>query len=192
MTDVVYTESDSNVLIESSDGSIDVLITESGSNVIVSEGESLTEITTTTDTVTTIESISVGPQGPPGAQGPPGTGGTSSDLSIVSAIALGGHRIVVPDSNGKAIYADNTISSHANKVLGMTTGAVVEGGTATVRVEGEITEISWTWTLDTPVWLSTNGLMTQTPPTTGFSLIIGFPISATKLFIDLREPIFLV
>jgi hypothetical protein len=157
MTDVIYTESDSNVLIESS----------------------------TTDTVTIIESISVGPQGPPG------TGGTSSDLSIVAAIALGGHRIVVPDSNGKAIYADNTISSHANKVLGMTTGAIVEGGTATVKTEGEITESSWSWTLDTPIWLSTNGLMTQTPPTTGFSLIIGFPISATKLFIDLREPIFL-
>jgi hypothetical protein len=185
MTDVVYTESDSNVLIESSDGSIDVLITESGSNVVVSEGESLTEITTTTDTVTTIEYISVGPQGPPG------TGGGSSDLSIVAAVALGGHRIVVPDENGKAIYADNTILSHANKVLGMTTGAVAESGTATVRIEGEITESSWTWTLDIPVWLSTNGLMTQTPPTTGFSLIIGFPISATKLFIDIREPIFL-
>jgi len=46
MTDVVYTNSDSNVLI--------------------SEGESSTEITTTIDSVTTIESISVGPQGPPG------------------------------------------------------------------------------------------------------------------------------
>lgn len=186
MTDVIYTESDSNVLVESLDGSIDVLITESESSSVVSEEESSTEIKTTTDTVTTIESISVGPQGPPG------TGGTSSDLSIVAAIVLGGHRIVVPDSNGKAIYADNTISSHANKVLGMTTGAVAEGGTATVKTVGEITEVSWSWTLDTPVWLSANGLMTQTPPTTGFSLIIGFPISETKLFLDLREPIFLV
>ena len=157
MTDIIYTNSESNVIIESTDGP-----------------------------TTVIESIEVGPPGPPGSSS------ASSDLSIVAAVALGGHRIVVSDENGKAAYADHTVLAHANKVLGMTTGAIAQNGSVAIRTEGEITEGSWAWTLDVPVWLAANGLLSQESPLTGFSLIVGFPITATKLFIDIREPIFLI
>ena len=131
-----------------------------------------------------------GEQGPQGIQGIPGpTGGVS--LIYPAGVALGGHRMVILDDAGLAVYADNTIAAHANKVLGMTTGAASLGASATIQTGGELTEPSWTWTLDVPIYLSANGLLTQTPPTTGFSLIVGFPITATKIFINLREPIFL-
>lgn len=103
---------------------------------------------------------------------------------------LGGHRMVVITS-GLAVYASNTTTTHTNKVLGMTTGAVLNGAAATIQTHGEITEPSWAWALDQPVFLSTTGLITQTPPVTGFSQIIGFPTSATSLFIKLREPLIL-
>lgn len=131
-----------------------------------------------------------GEQGPQGVQGIPGPVGSSA-LQYPAGAALGGHRMAVLNDAGQAIYADKDIPAHAGKVLGMTTGAVALGDLATIQTGGELTEPSWAWTLDTPVWLGSNGLLTQATPTTGFSLIVGFPITATKLFINLREPIFL-
>jgi hypothetical protein len=131
--------------------------------------------------------IADGAQGPAGPPGP--TGGSA--LQYQAGEALGGHRMVVLDDTGKAIYADNTLLSHANKVLGMTTGAVSMGDTATIQTGGEMTEPSWSWVLDTPIWLSSSGVLTQVAPVTGFSLIVAFPVSATKAIISLREPIFL-
>lgn len=139
---------------------------------------------------TSIYMVAAGAQGPAGVAGAPGpTGGVA--VQHTAGVALGGHRMVVLDNSQLAIYADCAISAHAHKVLGMTSGAVVSGDTATIQTGGEMTEPSWNWTLGTPVWLSTNGQLTQTVPTTGFSLIIGFPISATTLFVSKREPLIL-
>lgn len=107
----------------------------------------------------------------------------------IAGVALGGQRIVVLDASGQAIYADNTTLTHANKVIGMTTGAVSLGGTAIIQTRGSITEPTWAWTLDQPIFLSTTGLLTQTQPITGFSIVVGFPISATSLFIAIGEPL---
>lgn len=131
-----------------------------------------------------------GEQGPQGIQGVPGPVGGSA-LQYPAGVALSGHRMVVLDAAEQAIYADKDTPAHAGKVLGMTTGAAALGDIATIQTGGEMTEPSWAWTLDTPVWLGSNGLLTQTAPASGFSLIIGFPITATKMFVDLREPIFL-
>ena len=133
-----------------------------------------------------IESAGIIP-GPRGADGLPG----GSTLSYPAGEILSGHRMVVLE-NGELFYADRTVEVHATKVLGMTVGATMTGGIAEVQTGGEIVEPSWSWILDVPVWLGIDGLMTQTPPTSGFSLIIGFPISSTKLLIRISEPIFLV
>ena len=128
-----------------------------------------------------------GEQGPAGSPGP--VGGIVSEY--VASIAIGGHRAVVLNASQQAIYADRSILTHANKVLGITSGAVAAGANVAVQRNGEMTEPSWAWVLDTPIWLSTDGLLTQTPPSVGFSLIVAFPISATKILIEIREPLFL-
>jgi hypothetical protein len=131
--------------------------------------------------------IADGAQGPVGPPGP--TGGYA--LQYTAGEALGGHRAVVLNDMGEVVYADNTILTHANKVLGITTGAASMGAMATIQTGGEMTEPSWSWVLDTPIWLSSSGMLTQVAPVTGFSLIVAFPVSATKAIISLREPIFL-
>lgn len=138
--------------------------------------------------------LDVAEQGPPGPQGPQGVPGAAGGtvLQYPAGEALGGHRIVILNDAEQAIYADNTIASHASKVLGMTTGGANAGDTATIQTGGEITEPSWNWAINQPIYLGTNGLLTQTQPATGFSLIAGFPIASDKIFIKLREPIFLI
>lgn len=163
-------------------------------NSITTEGKITTLLTTSEPETIVIESNRIGPQGIPGQRGEVGPPGETAGLLLVyqAGQILSGHRMVVLNADHKAIYADRTVVEHATKVLGMTTGAAILDDYVYVLTRGELVEPSWSWTLDTPVWLNTSGLLTQTVPTVGFSLIIGFPISSTKIFIDIREPIFLL
>jgi hypothetical protein len=146
-------------------------------NVIVVE--------TFTDTIHTFE---VSP--PKGEKGEPGV---NSGMVIEHFVAypMSGHRIVVLNENEEAEYASSANPFHANKIIGMTIHAAINGEIG-IQTGGELTEPSWNWTLDIPIWLGVDGLLTQVQPVSGFSLIIGFPITQTKMFIGIREPIFLI
>ena len=111
-----------------------------------------------------------------------------NEATITAAENLGGHRVVTVEG----YYASKDTANDKFKVLGITTGAVNSGETATVTTYGTITEPSWEWTIGTPIFLSTNGQLTQTAPTSGFRLIIGKPQTATSIFIDISEPLILV
>lgn len=127
-------------------------------------------------------------------QGPPGPAGADggSILTKTAGAALGGNRAARVDAaTGKAIYADNTVIPDAEAVLGITTGAAAEDTEVTIQTFGEMTEASWNWTPGLPVYLSTNGLLTQTPPTSGSLTQIGVANEATKLFIRIQEMILL-
>jgi len=144
----------------------------------------------TVDTVIEILSTETLP-GPEGIAGPTGPAGATV-LTYTAGVNLSGHRMVVLDDSALVIYADITVAAHVSKVVGMTTGAAMAGADATIQTGGELIEPSWSWTLNIPIWLSTDGLLTQVAPVSGFSLIVGFPITATKIFISIREPIFLI
>ncbi len=109
-------------------------------------------------------------------------------VAITAAENLGGHRIITVEG----YYASKDTATDKNKVLGMTTGAASVGTEATVAVSGFIEESSWNWNVDLPVFLSTNGQLTQSTITSGFSLIVGKPRTATNLFISISEPIILI
>jgi len=123
-----------------------------------------------------------------GADGDPGVAGGVVVLCTAGE-ALGGHRVVVLNAAAEAVYASNAVPEHLHKVLGLTTGAVVLGAEATVQTGGEMIEPTWAWTLDAPIFLGVDGLLTQTPPASGFLLVVAFPVTATKIFIKLREPL---
>lgn len=137
--------------------------------------------------------VAVGQQGPAGPQGDIGPAGGSA-IDVVAGAALGGHRVVYLDANHKAQYASNQTASHALIALGLTLGAAALDETVSVQRSGEVTEPSWSWTLEQPVYLGANGLLTQTAPTSPalFQRIVGFPTAATKLFLALREPVFIL
>lgn len=136
-------------------------------------------------TETQVTVISVGEVGP---QGPPGPAGGASQ-TYIAGMALGGQRAVVLNSAGEAVYADNTDLSHADKVLGITTGAASIGNPVTVQTLGPLTEPSWTWALDQEVFLSTVGLLTQTPPSSGFLEGMGFPLATDTLQVRIKPPV---
>ena len=142
----------------------------------------------TLDALQVTAPVYIGQRGIPGEDGAPGVAG-GVVVTCTAGEALGGHRVVVLNAAAEAVYASNVVPEHLHKVLGMTTGAVILGAEVTVQTGGEMTEPTWAWVLDAPIFLGENGLLTQTEPTTGFSLVVAFPVTATKIFIKLREPL---
>ena len=114
----------------------------------------------------------------------------SSNVEIIAGEAIGGHRVVL-QLGDRAYYATNENAQHGMRVLGITENAATLGDTLSVIRAGTIAEPSWNLDVESPVFLGVNGLITQTAPVTpsAFSLIIGFPISSTEIFVSLREPI---
>ena len=126
-------------------------------------------------------------------QGPSGPAGASAGSSIqkTAAVALSGHRVVLLNSSGQVSYATNLVLANASRVLGVTNGAVSAGALATVVRQGEMVEPSWAWTLDEHIYLGAGGVLTQTAPASPakFLLVVGFPISATSMFVQIGNPI---
>ena len=121
------------------------------------------------------------------------SGASGVTVTITAGETLSGHRMVIQNfTDGKLYYADNTNLDHMHSVLGLTTQAADLDASCKVKTYGSITEPTWSWTDNKPIFLSTNGQLTQTKPTTGFLLRIGIPRSATTLLIDIEEPIKLV
>jgi len=118
---------------------------------------------------------------------PQSQGGTSIWLPALRD--LSGHRVVKAVFGG-ADYASSDNAADANTVVGLTVGAAAQGQPIKIQAEGEITEPSWNW-VEGPVFNGINGLLTQTEPSAGYSLIVGIAIDATTILILLKQPIIL-
>jgi hypothetical protein len=135
------------------------------------------------------ELIEVAAQGPAGPPGPPGGGGAAT-LQLIAQGALSGHRVVRATALGVA-YVDPSDPQQAGTALGVTTHAALNQQPVLVQQIGELEESTWAWTLNLPVYVGANGVLTQAPPTAGFVEIVGMPTAPTKLAINLRNSIIL-
>ena len=104
---------------------------------------------------------------------------------------IGGHRVVVQNADGSVSYASSDNAGHAGRVLGVSAGAASSGAEIPVQTMDVISEASWSWTPDMPVYLGLNGLLAQDVSSVGlFVLVIGVALSATRVFINIQMPVF--
>ena len=147
------------------------------------------EILILADQQEVVEVVTDAEQGPPGPRGPIGPSGGSA-LSVTAGQDIGGHRLVLLNAQGDAIYADARQLSHAEVVVGLTVFAAVQGQSIDIVRAGIVEEPSWSWVADQPVYLGLDGVPTQTlPPGALFGLVVGFPIAPTKLLMSIKPPI---
>ena len=118
-----------------------------------------------------------------------GSGASYEAVQYTAGETLSGHVVVVLNDSGEVVKADNTNADHLYRIAGITTQAISSGAVGYVQTYGQLTEPTWSWTMGLPVYMSTTGGLTQTPPSTGFLLKIGTPEDATTLFIRIGEPI---
>lgn len=137
--------------------------------------------------------VELGVPGPPGPQGLPGPAG-GLVMAFTATTPIGGHRMLALNAANEVVYASADVPGDAVRIIGMSLNAAVAGGALSVQRAGEVEESSWNWVVTLPVYLGLNGLLTQIPPASplaDFSLIVGFPTAATRLFLAVREPIIL-
>jgi len=91
--------------------------------------------------------------------------------------------------DGKVYTASNLDTASRHRVCGIATNAGTINQDITILRMGRITNPLWTWT-DAPVFVDTR-ILSQTPPTQGYSLMVGVPIGPTTLLVKLDTPILL-
>ena len=126
-------------------------------------------------------SFEVCQQGPPGPPGPIGPAGDAP--SIVAAVDLGGHRVIAANADGEGVYADQSDNT-ALAVQGISVGAAVAGDSCVVVRGGALAYPASGLTPDLQIFLGASGLMTQTPPATGWLKQVGFAIDADTISVE--------
>jgi hypothetical protein len=132
-------------------------------------------------------------QGPSGPQGPPGESGGDTERVTVTKVAshpISGHRLICADNTGRAVYASHSDTLTTHRVLGLSTHAAAFNTNVQILSAGEITDDTWDWDTDLPVFLGLNGLLTQTMPTYGAILPVAFPVTSQTLRVKIGEPVY--
>lgn len=110
--------------------------------------------------------------------------------AITSTENISTHRIVACINN-RLELASKDNADHAYSIVGMSISSGSDGSVIFVQSGGVITDESWFWTENLPLWLNVNGEMIQTAPTSGFLIQVGIPIATNKVLIEIQEAILL-
>lgn len=132
--------------------------------------------------------ITIKNNGSPGIKGDKGDSGIISTFTCGEINGIGGHRVVYLDNENNLIkYASNLNLNSVKKIVGITTQASTYLNNQNVQIKGEISDTSFNFTdLDTPIYLGENGLLTQNYPS-GTCIILGFPLSLNKMYINIQQ-----
>lgn len=128
-----------------------------------------------------------GPQGPAGAVGPTPTAVPKLVVTFnTDAGTLATHLLAVTGVNTVTQITDNTAATIPNGVFGIGLSKP-----SALQIDVLFTGIIGGYagfTTGLPLFISTLGVPTHTPPTTGMVQQIGFAVSTTELFVQLMQP----
>ncbi|WP_075322577.1 hypothetical protein [Acidithiobacillus albertensis] len=121
-------------------------------------------------------------------QGPPGPAGSVKAVQATAAVTISANTAIAL-VNGQAVPAQSGDATQAGNVIGIAQNGGLSGTLIDIQQLGEMSLSSWNWVLGNLIFVGPNGPLTQTPPTSGFSQIVGVPISATSMSIGLQAPV---
>lgn len=105
---------------------------------------------------------------------------------IISAL-----KVVRLNTTSDAFVADPTGTFEEAKAIGIARSAGGIGATIDVQTFGILEDASFTFSANTPLFLSATGSITDVAPVSGYNVQIGHGLGAGSIFIALREPILL-
>lgn len=124
------------------------------------------------------------PYGP----GIPGCWGWNQDLENnrhITGQVIAGHRVVTLNDADRLIYASHQIPVHAIAPLYLSLNAADLGGSVAIARDGLVQEQSWNWQPEQPIFLSTEGQLTQNYSQIragpGFVLTVAIALSETSI-----------
>lgn len=126
---------------------------------------------------------------------PGSDGSTVFYVRKIAAAPVVKHRVVHAVNSTQAEHADNSVEDHGDSLLGIANSAAAAGAFFNVQTSGPLTDASWAWTPEEPIWVGADGALTQSPPDddpgVAFSARVAFALTSTQIFIGLEEPVYL-
>jgi hypothetical protein len=95
---------------------------------------------------------------------------------------------VVYELNNQVFYLDPEDEMHIELLLGVTFTSAQAQQLLSVQPGGVMDDSGWSW-VPGPIWLGSNGTITQSPPATGYDVRIGAAVSPTRITLNLQDPI---
>ena len=129
--------------------------------------------------------VQQGPPGPPGIPGPAGGQVLQRSAGMDTSALL----VVYEDLFGAVWPADHDVERDVLALLGVTVSAASGGQPVNVQRIGFIDDLSWQWQPHKRVFLGRQGRLTQDPPQSGHDVLIGTALSATRLLLNIQDPI---
>ncbi|EIK96041.1 hypothetical protein PMM47T1_13815 [Pseudomonas sp. M47T1] len=121
-----------------------------------------------------------GAQGVPGESTPTVTRQAAADTSALRLVYESQALAYLVDPAAETIF----------QVVGISLNGAALGADLAIQTEGFIDDSGCSWT-EGLVFAGPNGTLTQTPPTSGYELVVGTASSPTRLNIHLEEPVLL-
>ncbi|QEY62556.1 hypothetical protein FXN65_10890 [Metapseudomonas lalkuanensis] len=160
-----------------------VLVVEADADPVLVEGGDDYAIT---QEQTEVVVIAAAEQGPPGPQGIPGPAGGSS-LQRLAGEVVSALRVLY-EVDGEVFALDYRDAEHIDLLLGVSLTAADAGQPLNIQRTGVIEDVGWSWQPGR-IWLGIDGQLTQTPPVDGFDVLLGAAVSATRITLNLQDPI---
>lgn len=131
-----------------------------------------------------------GPRGPQGIPGDPGTGGGGSfEVERIADVMISAGKAVFASSPTNVDLSDAFVSGK-QFVIGITRTAGDAGQPVRVVTDGHFEDPMFaSFQLNKSIWVSADGTLTQTRPTTGVLLEVGYYLGQNKIEIEIQRPI---
>jgi hypothetical protein len=170
---------DNAIVIEVIDSKNVIEITESASKIVeiqTQQSDALEIIENSTDVIEIVQK---------GAQG--GKGDAGGVVEVTFGENISAYRCVYLNDDNEAMILDVEDVENSTAFAGVTKRAQVTGEINDIQFLGYMTNSSWNFTANLPVFLGANGIVTQTIPTTGFTLRLGFAATSTSVLLNAAE-----
>jgi predicted RecA/RadA family phage recombinase len=132
-----------------------------------------------------------GPQGPAGPTGPSGVAGTSLVITKTAGETISAGKAVYLDTATTVKFSDHSVPAR-QKCIGVAKTAATAGNPLDIITDGVFEDSIFSgFTINESVWVGTNGVLTQTPPTSGVLLEAGYYLGENKIEIEIKRPIIL-
>lgn len=138
-----------------------------------------------------VESVVIttqGGQGPPGPSGAPGPAG-GQVFQRMAGMDTSALLVVYEDMFSSVWPADHDVERDVLALLGVTVNAAARGQPIHVQRIGYIDDAAWQLEPGKRVFLGRQGRLTQEPPQAGYDVLIGTSITATRLLLNIQDPI---
>jgi len=120
------------------------------------------------------------------------TGTVSNSAIFEAGQTISALRVIRISALGKAIYASSAVALDISTAIGVSITSAITGNNVMIVTNGEIEDLTWNWIPSAPIFLGVDGVLTQTPPTSGFLQIVGNAETSTKMKVNIQQAIKLI